>query len=39
MGMTVDEELMAPTDEEVRAEVFDVDMVVGWWKNEIGFWL
>jgi hypothetical protein len=29
MGMTVDEELMVPVDEEVRAEIVDANMVVG----------
>jgi hypothetical protein len=29
MGMTVDEELMTPPDEEVRVEIVNVNMVVG----------
>jgi hypothetical protein len=32
-GMTINEQLMAPADEEVRVEVIDVDMVVGGWKK------
>jgi hypothetical protein len=33
MGMAVNEQLMASTDEEVRVEVIDVNMVVGGWKK------